>query len=120
MPEEHRQQRRRTQDKGWHKWIGVVPIAFTLGTAVIAGVIGFTTMELTVSAQGKDIKSILETQKEFRPRVRQLESKGAAVKDRLDAIHLEQQRQGVQAREDRGSIIDALREIRQRMDRPAQ
>ena len=116
MPEER--QRRRTEDKGWQKWIGVIPIAITLAATLVAGIVGFTTVELTVSAHSEDLKTIKETQKEFRPRVRNLESQGAAVKERLDSIQLEQQRQGIQAREDRGTIIDALRELRQQMSTP--
>ena len=112
MPDDPRQ-RRRTQDKGWQKWLGVIPIAGALGAAVVAGIIAFTTIELTVSAHGEDLKKIIKTQEEFRPRVRSLESKGAAVKERLDAIHLEQQRQGLRSMQDRREILDAIRALRQ-------
>ena len=118
MPSEDRQQRRRTQDKGWQKWLGVIPIAITLGAAVVASIVGFTTIELTVSAHGEGLKKIQKTQDEFRPRIRKLESQGAAVKERLDAIHLEQQRQGVQASEDKRGIMDAIRSLGSRIERP--
>lgn len=118
MPSEDRQQRRRTHDKGWQKWIGVIPIAITLGAAVVAGIVAFTTVDLTVTAHGEDLKKIQKTQEEFRPRVRHLESQGAAVQERLDAIHLEQQRQGVQAREDKRGIMDAIRMLGSRIERP--
>ena len=117
MPSEDRQQRRRTQDKGWQKWLGVIPIAGALGAAVIASIVAFTTIELTVSAQGSDLKKIQKTQEEFRPRIRKLESQGAAVNDRLEAIHLEQQRQGVRAIENRREILDAIRALRQQPPR---
>ena len=109
-------ERRRREDKGWQKWIGIVPIAFTLAAAVVASIIAFTTIELTVSANAEDLKSVKRNQEQFRKRIRLLETSSAAARERLEAIHQTQQRTGRRAVEDRREILDAIKSM-QRPDR---
>ena len=104
-------ERRRREDKGWQKWLGVIPIAFTLGAAVLAGVIAFTTTSITVTANAEDLKTVKRSQEQFRKRIRLLETNSAAARERLEAIHQTQQRVGQRAVQDRREILDAIKSM---------
>lgn len=99
----------------WQKWVGVVPVAFTLVAAVIAGIVAFTSTTITVDANADEIKSMKRHHEQYRERIRILESNSAATKERLEAIHRTQQEQRVRSIEGRREILNAIMSLSRRV-----
>ncbi len=114
MPD--KKQRRRKQDNGILRYAHGVPAA--IGAVVLlAGIVtAFTTVEVTVSAQGDELRTIRKTQQNnFRPRIRKLETNQAGMAERLEAIQQEQHADTVRQASGRLEILDAIKSLGDRI-----
>lgn len=100
--------RRRENDKGWKWLVSGLPLAITLTSIVIGGVVSVTTLYGTVESQGKGIAAADAGHMDREKRIQALEKHQAVTSQRLNSIHEEQLRQRRERKEDTQRILDAL------------